>query len=218
MVKPLYVLGAGGHAGVLIDILKSHSVSITATFSPSTDRTRDVFSDIENLDNDDVLLAQNCGDFDLVNGIGSLPGCFLRQAIYKKFAQRGFEFQQVVSKYAIISPYAVLGSGVQVMAGAIVQAGAVIGDNSIINTGAIVEHDCIIGQHNHIAPGATLSGSVHTGDCVHIGTGATVIQNISIGPNSIIAAGAIITKSIEKEKIVFGARANIQDKRTSNEL
>lgn len=213
MAKPLYVLGSGGHAAVLVDILKGNDEKVEAIFSPSLDKAKKVLADVKILQDEDILFNEQYANILLINGIGSLPGNILRQTVYKKFRERGYEFKQVLSKHAIISPFAVLGEGVQVMPGAIIQAGAEVGENTIINTGAIIEHDCVIGKHNHIAPGVTLSGQVSTGDCVHIGTGAAVIQNISIGSNSVISAGAIITKNIANKKIAFGARANIQDKK-----
>lgn len=213
MAKPIYILGAGGHASVLVDMLKENGIDISFICSPDIDSSRNVLSGIPVLNDENVLFQENPDDLVLVNGIGSLPDDTLRKKIFTKFSELGFLFKNVISKHAVVSSFATLGHGVQVMPGAIVQAGAVIGDNTIINTGAIIEHDCIIGKHNHIAPGVTLSGHVITGDNVHIGSGATVIQNISIGKGAVIAAGAIVTKKIESEKIVFGARANIQDKK-----
>lgn len=217
MDKAIYLLGGGGHASVLVDMLKHNGIAITAICDPQIDQARKAFSDIAWLDNEDFLFKIDASTIVLVNALGSLPNNAIRKKIFNKFFTQGYRFASVVSKHALISPFATLGHGVQVMPGAIVQTGAQIGDNTIINSGVIVEHDCIIGKHNHIAPGVTLSGEVITGDDVHIGTGAVIIQGISIGDASVIAAGAIITKSIESEKIVFGARANIQDKRQNNE-
>ena len=213
MAKDIYLLGGGGHASVLVDMLKANGVKVAYICSPNVDPSRKTLSTIPVLADEDVLLNKGPVELELVNGMGSLPGNALRKKLFCKFVEHGFSFKQVISMQAVISPYTSLGHGVQIMPGAIVQAGAVIGDNTIINTGAIIEHDCIIGKHNHIAPGVVLSGQVNTGDYVHIGSGATVIQNISIGEDTVIAAGATVTKSIEREKIVFGARANIQNRK-----
>lgn len=213
MAKPLFLLGSGGHASVIADALEENRDEISTIFSPQKDLTRQSLKGINTLEDENVLFNQNSADFLLINGIGSLPGNALRKNIFCKFIDRGYSFKQVISKHAVVSSYAEIGHGVQIMAGAIVQAGSIIGDNSIINTGAIIEHDCVIGKHNHIAPGVTLSGEVITGDNVHIGTGAVIIQGIKIGSDVIISAGAIVTKCIDNEKIVFGARMNIQDKK-----
>jgi len=216
MGKALYVLGAGGHCSVLVDILKTNGEKVEAVFTPEQNKNRQALSDVKILPNENVLLDQDPNSFLLINAIGSLPGNTLREKIFCKFTNIGYFFKQVISKQAIVSPYATLGHGVQIMTGAIVQAGAKIGDNSIINTGAIIEHDCIIGDHNHIAPGVTLSGEVVTGTNVHIGTGAVLIQGVSIGEHTVIAAGAIVTKDIGNEKIVFGAKANVQNKKVKS--
>jgi len=211
--KKIFVLGAGGHASVLVDILKQNDLIVSAIFSPEIDFVREVFLGIPILQNEDEIFESFTDKTSIVNGLGSLPGSILRTKLYDKFSNKGYSFQQVISKKAIISDFATLGKGVQVMHGAVIQAGAVIGDNTIINTGAIIEHDCIIGSHNHIAPGVTLSGQVKTGDCVHIGTGANVIQNVTIGDNAVIGAGANVTKDVYSEETVFGTKAEIKNKR-----
>ena len=213
MNKPIYMLGAGGHASVLADMLQENGNEIAFIYSPKVNNDRNIFSEISIIAEDGELLKKDANEFTLVNGIGSLPDNMLRKQLFCKFFDLGYFFEQVISKHAVISTFAVLGNGVQVMHGVIIQAGVVIGDNTIVNTGAIIDHDCIIGEHNHIAPGATLSGQVVTGNNVHIGTGAIIIQGVSIGDDTVIAAGAIITKNIKNEKIVFGARCNIQNKK-----
>ncbi|GLS89035.1 sialic acid synthase [Psychromonas marina] len=217
MGNKIVVLGAGGHASVLVDILKQNQHTISGIFSPDIDFVRSALVGIPFFENENKIFEEQCNTVSIVNGLGSLPGSNLRTKLYKKFTKQGYSFQQVVSKHACISDFAILGKGVQVMPGAIIQAGAVIGDNSIINTGAIIEHDCIIGAHNHIAPGATLSGQVKTGDYVHIGTGANIIQCISIGDKAVIGAGAIVTKHVPFASTVFGARTVIHNKRLDNE-
>lgn len=206
MNKPLTIIGSGGHAGVLVDILKKQELCPEYLLSPDRGPLRYVFDSINQLYCDDDLLAFNSASILLVNGIGSLPGNHLRKSLGDYFSNKGFSYKTVVSDSAMVSPYASLGEGVQVMAGAIIQAGAIIGNHTIVNTGAIIDHDCQIGCYNHIAPGATLSGQVVTGDCVHIGTGANVIQSISIGENSVLGAGSIVTKSLGENAKAFGFR------------
>ncbi len=217
MDKKRYLLGAGGHACVLVDILKQNGLALSGVFSPDVDLEREILSDIPFFDNEDDIFKELPSTVQIVNGIGSMPGSRLRTLVHHKFSEKGYFFQQVISKMAIVSDFAKLGEGVQVMPGAIIQAGAVIGDHSIINSGAIIEHDCIIGEHNHIAPGVTLSGQVKTGNYVHIGTGANVIQGISIADNVLIGSGANVTKSVPYGHVILGPRAEIKMKRVNNE-
>lgn len=196
MSKQLIVLGTGGHASVLIDILRQQHREILGVVSPDLIVRSKVFDGIEHFKSDEDVLKFDNRSVKLVNGIGSLPDSNLRSKVFSKFKALGYEFETVIAPSAIISDYATLDEGVQIFTSAIVQTNAFVGANSIINTGAIVEHDCVIGVNNHIAPGVTLSGQVITAANVHVGTGASIIQNVSVGVNSVVAAGSVLTKCL----------------------
>jgi sugar O-acyltransferase (sialic acid O-acetyltransferase NeuD family) len=203
--KKIFVLGSGGHASVLVDILTQQQKNISGLAGPNEKELRENLVNLKRYQDAD-LLAFNKDEILLINGIGSIPESSLRLKLYNKFIQLGYLFKSVISSKAIVSPHAFLGIGVQIMQGAIIQAGAKIGDNTIINSGAIIDHDCIIGCNNHIAPGVTLSGQVESKNNVHFGTGSSVIQSVLIGENCVIGAGATITKDIEDNQIVYPAR------------
>lgn len=210
MTKPLIMLGAGGHAAVLAELLLSQGRQLIAMVSPEPASENSPLARIPRLMSDESLLsAYSSEQVDLVNGLGSLPSTALRWKLFEYFFNHGYHFATVISPHAILSNYAKLAEGVQLMAGAIVQTNASVGVNSIINTGAIVEHDCVIGAHNHIAPGATLSGAVNTGRRVHIGTGANVIQGIYIGEQAVVGAGATIVRDIPAQQIIIPASSRI---------
>lgn len=209
MSKPIYVVGSGGHAAVLVDQLRQQNRDIAALVAPSPP-TRQVLQNLSVILSDEDMLDQCPASFDLVNGVGSLPGTNLRYEVYQFYHARGFCFTTVIAQSAVVSPFAELGEGVQIMPGAIVQAGASVGEHSIINTGAVIEHDCVIGTHNHISPGATLCGQVKTGDFVHIGAGATVIQNVAIGSSAVVGAGAVACKDVSAGAVLYPARSTIK--------
>ncbi len=203
LIKPVVILGAGGHASVLIDILCEQQREISGIVSPEIDLNREVFRGLSYYESDDDVLRFSPDEILLVNGIGSLPKSTLRTQIYEKFNQLGYEFETIVASSSVVSKYAFLAKGSQVLSGAVIQTSASIGENTIINTGAIIEHDCCIGRNNHIAPGVTLSGHVTTSNNVHIGTGASVIQSLSIGRGSIIGAGSTIIENVEDNVIYY---------------
>lgn len=207
---PVIVLGGGGHASVLVDILRQQGREILAVVSPDDLSARKVFEGIQHLKKDEDVLLYGVEDVRLVNGIGALPGNQVRNKVGKYFSDLGYQFETVVSSCAFISPYAQLGEGVQVLHGAIVQAGATIGPHSIINSKALVEHDCQIGRDNHIAPGTVLCGQVVTRQQVYIGAGATVIQNLTIGKYSTVGAGATVVRDIAEYCIVYPQRPTIK--------
>lgn len=207
--KPIIVLGGGGHAGALVDILKRQQCELVAIVSPDKP-TLSVLMDVPYLPGDEQVFKYAPHEILLVNGIGSLPGNTVRFEIYNLFKSHGYSFRSVIADNAYVSGFAHLEEGVQVMPRAVVQTGAHIGINTIINTGAIIDHDCQIGAHNHIATGACLSGQVITDSGVHVGTGASVIQSISIGKHSTIGAGATVNKNISDNLTVYPAKVFIK--------
>lgn len=206
MSKPLIMLGAGGHASVLTDILLSQGQQIIAVVAPERDSRRTIFANIKFIVDEAHIFEFAADEVLLVNGVGALPNQIRRRQLFEKFSAHHYQFATVVASSAEVSAYATLAAGVQVIHGAIVQAGSTIGRNSIINTAAIVDHDCVIGQHCHIAPRAVLNGQVHCADNVHIGTGSCVLQNVAIGQKALIGVGANVTENVATEGKVYGFR------------
>ncbi|MGI1677490.1 MAG: NeuD/PglB/VioB family sugar acetyltransferase [Cellvibrionaceae bacterium] len=217
MSKPVIILGGGGHASVLVDILVNQGRDILALISPNNIKERRVFDGLKHYASDDYVLSFSADEIELVNGIGSLPGETARFEIYKKFTNLGYVFSSVISSASIVSKIVELSNGVQIMPGAIINAGVIIGGNTIINSGAIIEHDCRIGENNHIAPGVSISGNVITDKQVHVGTGASIIQNIELGENVVVGAGAIVTCNVPSFSTVYSYRAHITGRYLNNE-
>lgn len=211
MKKPIILLGSGGHARVLLSVLRRREVEILGITDPS--RTAgETWLGCKVLGQDGAIHGYDPNVVRLVNGIGSLPGDGgLRSRLFEAFTQQGYTFQNVIDPTALIADDVSLGEGVQIMAGSIIQPGARIGENTIINTGSIIEHDCHVGCHVHIAPGVACSGGIEIGDHVHLGTGAIVIQGITIGAHTVVGAGGIVTQAIGERQIVYPARSRIQD-------
>lgn len=204
MSKPLIILGNGGHASVLTEILLTQGNEIIGYTAPVVEVN---YFDLAYLGTDDVILQYTPTEVELVLGVGMLEPSSLREKIFKHFKEKGYSFKTLIHSSAIISPSAKLAEGVQIMAGAIIQTGTVIADNTIVNTGAIIDHDGQLGAHVHIAPGTKISGAVQIGNSTHIGTGTTIIQGIKIGEGCLIGAGSVVVKNIKSHMRAFGVPA-----------
>lgn len=198
------VLGGGGHAKIVMEVLRLCGKTVLGFTDPVT---RDPISGIPWLGNDDVVSEYSPNDIFLVNGIGSVGDNSRRKKLFLSWKEEGYSFPAIIHPTAILSPETVLEEGVQVMAGAVVQAGVHIGPNTIINTRATIDHDAEIGGHVHIAPGCILSGNVTIENDAHLGPGAILIQGLTIGKKSIIAAGAVVVKDVHENTKVAGVPA-----------
>ena len=195
--KPLLIIGGGGHASVLVEVLLEQGREVLGIISPKLSRQREVFDGIPHFMSDDEITKFKIEDVLLVNGIGAVPNSSLREDIDLKFRSMGYCFESVIDKTARISLYTSLGDGVQIMANASIQTGATISRGAIINTGAVVEHDAVIGVNTHIAPGAVLAGSVTVGDGSFIGANAVIIEGVMIGSDVVVGAGVTVLNKIE---------------------
>lgn len=207
---PIVIIGGGGHASVLTEILLTQGRKILAVVSPEGINQRPVFKGMVNLKSDEDVLTFDKEKVRLVNGIGMMPKSNFKKKINEYFLSLGYRFETVIADSALVSPYSKIEAGAQILPRAIIQIGATIGSHSIINTGALVEHDCSVGTYNHIAPKATLCGQVETKDNVYIGAGSTVIQGISIASGTVVGAGATLTQSVKENTIVYPARVAIK--------
>lgn len=205
---PLVILGAGGHAKVLLSLAQMLGLTIQGICAPEL-REQGIgeWRGCKVLGGDEALEMLDPGSVGLVNGIGQLVGSAGRRNVYERLAAKGFHFPALKHPAAWVDASVVLDDGSQVMAGAIIQADAFIGINSIINTRASVDHDCHIGSHVHIAPAATLCGNVRVGDRAFVACNAAVIQGINVGNDAVVGAGAVLVRDLPAHNIMFSSRA-----------
>lgn len=206
---PIIILGAGGHAKVVLDalLLAGHKV-LGLTDSDTTKHGSSILG-VPVLGGDETVLNYEAADVQLANGIGSVGMTEVRRAVFEKFAELGYRFAVLVHPFTFVAPDSVLGEGAQIMAGAVIQPGCRIGRNTIINTGTTIDHDCNILDHVHVSPGVTVCGNVIIYSFSHIGAGATVIQNVVVGANALVAAGAVVIKDVPPSTVVAGIPARL---------
>ncbi len=204
-------LGAGGHAKVVIEILRLlDDYELVGLLDANADlRGTDVLG--VTVLGDDSLMTElyNQGTRSFFLGLGTIGDSSARRALYETAQRVGFEAARAIHPQALVSSSAKIGDGPAVMAGVVINAGARIDDNVIVNTGAIVEHDCVIQSHAHIASGARLGGGVQVAEGAHVGMGATIRQGVRIGANAIVGAGAVVVEDVPERVTVVGVPAKI---------
>lgn len=204
---PILVLGAGGHAKVVIDALAAIGATVVGIADPDPKTCGRTILNVPVIGGDETVEAWATDEITLANGVGSTGNVSVRREVFERFHSRGYDFETIIHPSAIVSAETEIGVGAQIMAGVIIQPGTRIGLNTIVNTGAQIDHDGSIGDHVHISPGAVLSGTVSVGSGTHIGAGATIIQDITIGDDCLVAAGAVVTRNLADGSRVAGVPA-----------
>lgn len=210
MTTPFVVLGAGGHATVVADVLRKLGEPVLGSIAPDTGRG--LAGGVRILGGDEVLVAMDPGGVRLANGVGAATDSSHRRDVFLDWQGRGFHFPALVHPDAIIGGDVHMADGAQVFAGAVIQPGCSIGANAIINTRASVDHHCVIGAHCHVAPGVTLLGDVVIGETSLIGAGSTVIQGVTIGREALVAAGSVIIRDVPDQAFLRGEPARERER------
>lgn len=204
-IKDVVVIGAGGHAKVVIELLRQAGDNVA--YCVSADATEKSCLGVSVLIGDEWLSKLRAEGYH--RAFVAIGGNRLRLKMAGVLRELQYDLVNAISSFALISPSARIGVGVAVMAGTIINAEAEIGDLSIVNTGATIDHDCRIGKAVHVAPQSALAGTVTVGEGAFLGIGCRVIPGISIGEWSIVGAGAVVTKNIPENVTAVGVPARI---------
>jgi len=192
----LLVVGAGGHAKVVVDAAAESGWELAGVIGQPGDPVEvlgvEVYSEPPN-DIDGFIIA--VGD----NRI--------RARMFDQYVALGFQPVNVVHPRAVVAPNAVLGAGTFIAAGAVINPDARIGANVILNTGCTVDHDCNVAAHAHVGPGANLCGNVHVGEGALLGVGCCAIGGTHIGQWSVIGAGAAVVDDLPESSVCVGVPA-----------
>lgn len=203
MRKKVVIIGAGGHAKVIADIIEKSGDEIVGFLDDNKEIGTTIINEYKVIGdlNNRFTMAVTKENLEFIIAIGD----------NKK--REEISHSPNLKFYTAIHPSAQMGldveiqEGTVIMANACINSSAKIGKHCIINTGAIIEHDNIIEDFVHISPNVSLGGTVKVGENTHVGIGTTVKNNIEICNNCIIGAGAVVVKNIMEEGTYVGVPA-----------
>jgi sugar O-acyltransferase (sialic acid O-acetyltransferase NeuD family) len=206
MGNKIFILGAGGFAREVLDILSD------------LDRIEDVLGFLEeNCQREGELINEkpvydlsklnefNGENVRLVCAIGT-P---LRKNVIEKTKQMGFKYETLIHSSAILSEWVELGEGCIICAGTILTSQINIGNFVILNLACTIGHDVIIEDYTTLSPGTHISGKVTIGKECFIGTGTVTVEKLKIGNNSFIGAGAVVSKDLPNNVLALGTPAKV---------
>jgi len=199
--REVYVVGAGGHAKVVVSTLQAAGYTVKGLFDDDPEKRAK-----------SVLGAPVLGptaEFGwlkhgrAVIGVGDNAS---RKTLARRFGDA--EWITVIHPTAYVHPSVRLGPGTVVFAGATVQPDTTLGSHCIINTAACVDHDCILADYVHVAPGTRLAGGVELGEGVFMGIGSSVIPGIKVGSWTVVGAGGVVICDLMPAVLAVGVPAS----------
>jgi sugar O-acyltransferase (sialic acid O-acetyltransferase NeuD family) len=212
MSKEVLVVGAGGHAKVVIDVLRSSGWQVRAVFDDNVHRHGSPFHDavVAGATADVAGYAAQHGLQYFIVAIGANDA---RLKIAAQLEAQGLQAVTAVHPSAVLAPSVRIEAGTVVMPGACINADTRIGHHVIINTRASVDHDCVIGDGVHIGPGSVLCGGVKIGAATLVGAGAALTPGVAVGSQVRVGAGAAVIAPVMDGVTVAGVPARLIERK-----
>jgi len=208
-MNSIVLIGAGGHAKVIVSILRKLDRFDILGYTALENRGDLMGVPFLGLDGDLAELANQHKNLTAVLAVGQVGLGNFRFSLWEKLRALSISFPSIVSPNAVVNEAVSLGESAVVMDGAIINSGASIGRGAIVNTNSTVEHDVTLGDWVHVASGATISGGVTIGRFSMIGAGATVIEGKTVGSGCLIGAGATVTRDLSEPGVYVGCPARL---------
>lgn len=202
-IKQIIIIGAGGHALVVLDALLKTDVQVSVN----------IRDDNKALMGKKLLghiiqgTTQDVGELPMLLSHVALGDNKKRQYFSEYLLANNKTLETIIHVNSVISPFSTIAPGCFIAAMAIIAPKVSIGMGSIINHGAIIDHDCKIGSWCHVAPNATLGGGVVLGNNVFVGAGAVILPGVEVHNDVVIGAGAVVTKNVLSNKTIIGIPA-----------
>ena len=202
MIKPLILVGGGGHCKSVIDVAESAGYAILGIFDRPEEVGKRVLS-YEVIGTDDDM-SKYADKAEFIVTVGQIKSADLRINLHKMLADAGCRLATIISPTAHVSKYATIGEGTVVMHQAVVNADAKIGKGCIINTFANIEHDVVIGDYCHVSTGAMVNGGSTVADGTFIGSQSVINQCVKIERGGVIASLSVVNRNLTEKGIYAG--------------
>jgi sugar O-acyltransferase (sialic acid O-acetyltransferase NeuD family) len=200
-IGKVYVIGAGGHAKVVIRALQDSGSTVAMVFDDNPQRQGGSLLGIPIVGPIERIAENPCRP--TVIAIGD-------NATRRRIAIRyDLPWLTVVHPLAMVDPSVRLGCGTVVLAQAVVQVDSCVGKHVIVNHAATVDHDCLLEDYVHLAPGVHLAGNVTVEKAALIGIGAAAIPGMRIGAETTVGAGAVVVRHLPPRVVAVGVPAKI---------
>jgi len=204
--QKLIIIGASGHAKVIIDIVeKQDKFELLGLIESNPNLEKKVLG-YDILGDESILAETIYNDVYLFIAIGDN---WVRHLVKERISALypTIKFATLIHPSAQIAKGVKIGEGVCIMAGAIVNSDSTIDNFAIINTKASMDHDGYLGAFASLAPNATTGGNVSIGNFTSVGISATIKHGVQIGKHGVIGGGALVLKNFEENQIIYGVPA-----------
>ncbi|MGY2003680.1 PglD-related sugar-binding protein [Blastococcus sp. SYSU DS1024] len=203
-VRRLVVMGAGGHAREVLDVLES------LPDAPGRERTT-VFAESGATTAAATALLRDRGyalaeelPADATHYLPAVGDPALRQWFVTLAESRGLLPAQAVSPLSTVPDVLREVPGLVVLPRVHLSTNVALGRHCHLNIGCQVSHDGWLGDRVTLGPGVLLAGGVTVEDDAFLGIGAVVLPGRRIGRGAVVGGGAVVVHDVAPGTTVAG--------------
>jgi len=207
-MRNVVVVGASGHAEVVIDILERQGIYRIAGLIDRSVKGHLMGYEILGTESD---LPGIVREREIAGGIIAIGDNWTRHRVVNALNALlpGFAFVTAVHPSAQIGRNATIGRGSVVMAGAVINPNARVGEFCVVNTNASLDHGSVMGDFSGLLPNASTGGNVRIGAFAALCQGANIIHGVEIGEHTVIGAGATVLENMPPRVVAYGTPARV---------
>lgn len=205
MKRKLLILGAGGSARDLIDLVADIPDLEVSGFVVN----QAPFSQGHSFLGKPVYWIDDLADFDNSYSAICALGRASKTRIVTQVQELGIPFVTIIHPMSRIAKTASVGEGVFVGAGAQISADCIVGNHVFINRGVIIGTQVEIKEYAFLSTGVKIGCDVKIGAQTFIGFGALMLPGSSIGALSVVSAGSMVSSHFPDRVKVIGYPAEI---------
>lgn len=201
------LIGAGGHARTLINILELNQYEIMGVYD-------DHYSE--------EMQGELVEGYPLIGGLDAIAedqhliiakgNCLQLKTLSEQFKAQLLSGNLIHPKAVIELSNESIGIANQISALCYAAKSSIIGNHNLIYSQSTLEHEVVIGDYNVITVNVTICGRVRIGSQCYFGASSTVLPKISICDGVTIGAGAVVTKDITEPGTYVGIPAKKLEK------
>jgi len=205
-MRNVVVVGASGHAEVVIDILERQGIYRIAGLIDRSVKGHLMGYEILGTESD---LPGIVRQLEITGGIVAIGDNWTRHRVVNALNALlpDFTFVTAVHPSAQIGRNATIGRGSAVMAGAVINPNARVGAFCVVNTNASLDHGSVMGEFSGLLPNAATGGNVLIGAFAAVCQGANIIHGVEIGEHTVIGAGATVFENMPPRVVAYGTPA-----------
>lgn len=169
--KKIIILGAGGFAKTLADILQQNKTYNKICFLDDTKTGENILGKC----NDFIKFKEE--NTDMYPAFGNNE---VRAKWFKTLQQENINIPTVIHNSAYISSTAKIEQGVVVLPKSVVNTDCIVRQGCIVNCGSVIDHDCVLNEFVHICIGAMIKAENKIPAMMKIEAGQ-IVERASLG-------------------------------------